>query len=290
MKYFLIILILATSTALSQLKVASLNPILTDLLQEVGGDRVQVIKIVRPGMDVHRFQPHSKDFKQIGKCRAIYAMGKGLEPYLDAISETLTQGQQIIEVGRDLPSQKVDADPLYTCCPHHDKNTIDPHWWHNVKNIERATRVIYKSLKTLDPANKSYYKQRSNVARQHYRNLHNWVKSEVSQIDSSRRTLVTAHAAFAYFCKAYGFQAAYVQGLSREGKIPAKLLNTTIQMIKNKGIKAVFPEESANPKTLKQIAKEAGIKVAKPIYADNFDFSYTKTIQYNVNTIVSALR
>lgn len=281
---------LMTSALFSQVKVASLNPILTDLLTQIGGDKVEVVSVMKKGMDVHSFQPRSADLKKMQKCRAIFAMGKGLETYLPALNETLQTGQKIIEVGRTIPSQKVTADQVYACCPAHSQNAIDPHWWHNVKNMERAAKVVYKELEELDPSNAAFFKEKGEATRQKYRNLHNWVKGQVSQIDRKSRLLVSAHAAFAYFCKEYGFQAAYIQGLSKEGEISAKQLALTIQTIKEKRVKAVFPEVGANPKTLSQIAKESGAVVGKPLYADHLDTSYDNMIYHNVETIVKALR
>ena len=281
---------LLASSLLSQVKVASLNPILTDLLTRIGGDKVEVVSVMKKSMDVHTFQPRSADLKKMQECRAIFAMGKGLETYLPALEETLQSGQEIVEVGRTIPSQKVTADQIYACCAAHSRNAIDPHWWHNVKNMERAAKVVYKELEELDPSNAVYYKDEGEATRQKYRNLHNWVKGQVSQIDRKSRLLVTAHAAFAYLCKEYGFEAAYIQGLSKEGEISAQQLALTIQAIKEKNVKAVFPEVGANPKTLSQIAKESGAVVGKPLYADHLHTSYDNMIYHNVETIVKALR
>lgn len=274
----------------AQIKVASLNPILTDLLTEVGGELVEITSVMGKDVDVHKFQPKSSDLKDMQQCKAIFAMGKGLETYLPAIQETLQPGQVLIDVGRTIPSQKVDADPIYTCCPHHDKNAVDPHWWHNVENMERAAKVVYKELSKLDPENKKLYKEQGDAARKKYRNLDNWVKSQVSQIEKNNRVLVTAHAAFAYFCKEYGFEAAYVQGLSKDGEISAKHLADTIKTIRSRGIKAVFPEVGANPKTLGQIARESGAELGKPLYADHLHTTYEEMVFHNVNTIVKSLR
>ena len=278
------------SSASATIKVASLHPILSDILKNVSDGKVEFVEVVRPGTDIHQFTPKSADVSKMQQCSQIYAMGKGLEFYLDGLRDSLGEHIEIIEVGRTLPSQKITEDALYQCLPVHAGTGIDPHWWHNVKNAERATKVIYKALSEADPDNASVYKSKGEELRKKYRNLHSWVKSQVSQIPKNQRVLVTAHVAFAYFCKEYGFDAAYLQGLSREGKISAKDLAETVKDLKQRQVKAVFPEKLANPKMLSQIAKEIGAQIGTPLYADDVPPSYEQMIFHNVNTIVGALR
>jgi len=287
---FPLIWLLTVMLGSAKITVSSLNPILTDMITQIGGDKVEVIQVMKPGVDVHKFQPSSASLAKIQESQLIFAMGKGLETYLGGIQETLREGQQIIDVGRSIPSQKVDADQVYTCCPAHSKGSVDPHWWHSVKNAERAAKTIGKALEKADPANKSFYKNNSRALQKTYRNLHNWVKSEVSQIPKEDRVVVTAHAAFAYFCKEYGFRAAYVKGLSNESKISTKQFAETVQSLRDNNIKAVFPEKLSNPKMLNEIAKETGAKTGHPLHADCIKTSYKEFIEHNVHSIVNALK
>jgi len=270
--------------------VSSLNPILTDMITQIGGDKIEVVQVMKPGVDVHTFQPTSSSIAKIQQSKLIFSMGKGLESYLGGLQETLKEGQEIIDVGRNIPSQKVDSDQVYACCPTHNQGSIDPHWWHNVKNAERAAKTIGKALEKADPANKDFYKHNSSVLQKNYRNLHNWVKSEVSKIPKENRVLVTAHAAFAYFCKEYGFKAAYVQGLSKESKISTKQFAETVKTLQQLKVKAVFPEKLANPKMLQEIAKETGTKTGSSLHADCIKTSYQEFIEHNVHAVVGALK
>ncbi len=52
----------------------------------------------------------------------------------------------------------------------------------------------------------------------------------------------------------------------------------------------VFPEQSANPKVLQQIARQSGAKVGKPLMADGSAMSYQAMIQTNVTNIVKGLK
>jgi len=273
------------------LEVASLHPILTDMLRQVGGKRVSIAEIGKPGMNVHHFQPRASDTRKMAKARLIFASGKNLEPYLGELEDSLGSHQVIIQVGHTIPSQKISRkDQIYACCPHHAEGGIDPHWWHNVRNMERAVRVIEKKLIAADAAGAAIYKANAKTTIARLRQLDAWVKAMVATIPKSKRHLVTAHAAFGYFCKAYGFKATFVQGLSAKGEVPAQQLAISIRQLQSEKIPTVFPEKSANPKILAQIARQSGAKIGKPLIADGAVASYQKMIQSNVTNIVAGLK
>ena len=273
------------------LDVASLHPLITDAVKQVGGERVNVVEVVKPGANVHKFQPRASDIKNMNRARIIFASGKNLEPYLADLKDSLNANQIIIEVGRTIPSQKVSKeDQIYTCCPNHAVGGIDPHWWHNVRNMERAIRVIEKELIRIDPAGKTIYAVNSKAARTRLTQLDRWVKGQVATIPRGRRHLVTAHAAFGYFCKGYGFKASFVQGLSAQGEVSASQLAGAIKQLRKEAIPMVFPEQTANPKVLQQIAKQTGAKVGNPLIADGSTSSYQAMIMANVESIVAGLK
>lgn len=279
--------------ASAKLKVASLHPIATDWLRQIGGEQVEVFVIAEHGnrFDPHRFKPSGNQVRDLENSDLIFAMGKKLETYLDELRDSIRPDQKIIEIGRTIPSQKVDAGPIYACCPTHSLGSVDPHWWHNVRYAERGSRVVTDALAQADPANEELFKKRGKVVAQELRKLHLWVKSELATIPPEQRTLVTAHAAFAYFCEEYGFAAHYVQGLDREGEIPAKQLADTLRQLRRQKIRAVFPEKNANPKILAQIAEEVGCRFGQPLDAEGGAHdSYKAMIQQNVTRIVNALR
>ena len=66
------------SVGLHALEVASLHPLITDAVKQVGGNRVSVVEIGKPGMSVHEFQPRASDLKKMAGVKLIFASGKNL--------------------------------------------------------------------------------------------------------------------------------------------------------------------------------------------------------------------
>ena len=288
-KLLLALNLLLVACAGAQLKVASLHPLMGDLVRQVGGERVSVLDIGKVGMEVHTFSPTAKDLQSMASCQLVVASGKGLERYLPSLQDSLG-AIPILEVGRAIPSRKISgSEALYVCCPEHSHGAIDPHWWHDVGNMERAVKIVEKQLTKMDEGGKSYYAGRSKTTRDRYKQLDRWVKAQVATIPKGQRKLVTAHAAFGYFCQAYKMEPIFVLGLSDDHEVPAKQLAIEVAKLTEERIRAVFPEQGENPKVLAQIAKQSGAKMGKPLNADGAAASYDQMMQGNVTAIVQGL-
>ena len=292
---FLVLLLLGLlGPQASALKVCTLHPLLTDLAKQVGGGDVEVVSLMPAGSDPHHFSPSAAQLARMSNSRIVLAMGKRLENYLPKLQDNLKQGQVIYEVGRTIPSITVKEGPLFVCCPVHARGSIDPHWWHSIKNMQRASTALAKEFGELDPANKGAYEARAKAYNKRLDGLRVWAKNEVSKVPRSARKLATAHAAWGYFCKEFGFKSVPVQGLNKEQNASPKYLQETIDVIKSQKVRAVFPEDMANPRVLKSITQQTGVKMGGKLNASGCGSGRAGTFEgmmrHNVSTIVASLR
>lgn len=284
-----------TGMARADLKVATLHPLLTDVARQVGGKTVTVVGLAPPGTDMHHFSPTPADVKKLAGAKLVLASGKHMENYLDKLRDNLMAGQELVEVGRTIPSIKIDAsDSLFMCCPEHAQGAIDPHWWNGLENMQRAGRILADVFSEKDPANADAYKANAAAWNAELDGLKKWARKEISAIPSGRRKLATSHLALSYFAKEFGFKLVPVQGLSTEVKATSQDIAKSIETIKKNGVTAVFPENGVNPKNLKEMAAETGVKFGGELIADGNGAGelegFRATFKHNVGEIVKALR
>lgn len=276
------------------LKVAALHPILGDLARQVGGASVEVVDLFKPGQDVHHFEPGARTLGEARGATLVLASGKHLEGYLEKLQASLGPGVRIIEVGKPIPSLKISAgSEVFMCCPAHAAGGIDPHWWHSADNMQRAARVVADAFADADPANKDTYKANAAAAQQKFAALKNWAQQQIAQIPKGDRKLVTGHAAFGYFCKEYGFKSIPVLGIAREDTASPQYVANAVKIIRENKVRAVFPEDQANPKVLLEITRETGAKAGRPLVADGTStgaHTFETMLKHNVNSIVAALK
>ena len=282
-------------SAAADLKVATLHPLLTDLARQIGGKTVTVTGLVSPGTDVHHFSPTPADVKKLAGARVVLASGKHLENYLGKLQDNLTAGQELVEVGRTIPSIKIDArDEMFMCCPEHAQGAVDPHWWNSLENMQRAGKVVADVFAEKDPANADAYRANAAAWKTELDGLKKWARKEIATIPSGRRKLATSHLALSYFAKEFGFKLVPIQGLSPEVKATSQDIANAIETIRKNGVTAVFPEQGVNPKNLKEMAAETGVKFGGELVADGNGTGakegFRAAFHYNVDEIVKVLK
>lgn len=283
--------VLLFSSAVAQMKVVCLHPLMADLARNVGGEHVEVISLMRPVDDPHHFNPPASVLHQARDAKIYLASGMALEIYLEKLRSTLGESAMLVEVGKTLPARQ-----SHELCDHakhehgHDhKGHIDPHWWHRVQNMQRASALVADCFAKVDPAHAADYHSNATRYQADLAKLHSWIKRELIAIAPEQRKLVTAHDSFGYFCDEYGFQSFSIKGLNKASQPSTSKLAGIITTIRQEKIKAVFPEQRANPKALEALARETGIKVGGTLIADG-SASYIAMMKHNVRAIVTALR
>lgn len=269
-------------------KIVSFSTILTEIAERVGGDRVEVTGLVKPGVDPHEFQPKPADLKLVSRAQLILLSAKHMEGYVGKLKEATGTKGALVEVGDQFPSLKMKAEDG-------PGMTEDPHWWHSIDNVRRATKVVQDELAKISPADKAVFAGNAAAYTKELNDLESWVKSEVAKLPRNQRKLVTSHDAFQYFARSFGFTIHPIEGVSPEAQPSSKQVAELIAAIKSEGVKAIFVESIENPKVVKEITRETGAKIGGTLYADGLGeekdaTTYVLMYKHNVSTIVNALK
>lgn len=272
----------------AKLEVAVLHPLLGDLVHQVGGNQVEVIDLIGPNGDPHHFEPKPEDLKRAEDAKLYLVAGMGLEGYLPKLKAIIGSQATLIEVGASLPALEGACD--HEGHDHAHEHEIDPHWWHSIDLFRRATGVVAEALSAASPENAETFRKNADAYRMQLDQLERWTKKEISKIPRDKRHLATAHAAFNYFCKEFGFAPHPVQGMNREQMpAPKELAVLVDNLIKNKVV-AIFPEKESNPKVLQTLTNDTGIRLGEPLIADGTGgLGYVEMVRHNVTAIVKGL-
>jgi zinc/manganese transport system substrate-binding protein len=172
--------------------------------------------------------------------------------------------------------------------------TDDPHWWNSVANVEKATAIVRDELIKLDSGNQAEYSQNAARYLAQLQRLDQWAKRKVAELPRDQRKLVTSHDAFQYFSKDYGFTIYAIEGLSTETEPSNRHVADLIDQINRQQVKAIFLENTLNPKVSLEIIRETGAKIGGTLYADGLGSgegsTYEGMFRHNITTIVDALR
>ena len=276
---------LGSSSGRADLTVASLSTITTDLAKNIGGTHVKIEAIIKPGIDPHEFEPTPSDVKRVAKADLVLFTGKGMEGFLTKLEEAAGVTGKFVNVGEAVPSLTMTEE---------GRKVEDPHWWHSVENMKRATRLVTDRFEQADPANRGYYEDREKEYLAALNELQRWSRVKVAELPSSRRKLVTSHDALQYFARDYGFTILPVKGISTGEEPSSQHVKEIIGLIRSQGVKAVFFESIENSRAVNQIAAETGARSGGVLYSDGLGdteaSTYDSMMRHNVSTIVDGLK
>lgn len=295
--WILILCLWAQAALADSLRVSSLSTVMADLTRDIGGERVEVVEIVKPGVDPHVFEPSPGDLKTISESRILLASGLGFEGYLDKLRASLERNGVRVVVGGDV------VKPIEGGCGdhghgdhdhHHHHGALDPHWWHSISNTQAVARLIRDELIEEDPAGRAEYEANAKALDERLEKLAKWVRLQLAALPKSNRVLVTSHDALGYFANDHGFDVLAVQGISTADQPSSQKIRELIEDIKSRQVKAIFAESIENPKVLEQITSETGARLGGVLHADGLGNGDARTyegmMRSNVTTIVEALK
>jgi len=278
-------LFLGSLSGRADLTVASLSTITTDLAKNIGGTHVKIEAIIKPGIDPHEFEPTPSDVKKVAKADLVLFTGKGMEGFLTKLEEAAGVTGKFVNVGEAVPTLMMTDE---------GRKVEDPHWWHSVENMKRATRLVTDRFEQADPANRGYYAGREKEYLASLNELQRWSRVKVAELPSSRRKLVTSHDALQYFARDYGFTILPVKGISTAEEASSQHVKEIIGVIRSQGVKAVFFENIENSRAVNQIAAETGARTGGVLYSDGLGdteaSTYDSMMRHNVSTIVDGLK
>ena len=201
------------------------------------------------------------------------------------------------ETGEEQGHQKLGHDVDKNEEGGHDRGALDPHFWFDPLRVKRAVMLISDQLSALDPEGESFYRNNAAAYNSDLDSLHTWIVDEVAKLPEERRLLVTSHDSFQYFAKRYGFEVTgAIMPLTTQREPAAKDLADLIETINHESVPAVFAEKSHSQRLAKSIAEETGAKLIGGLYTGSLGDAggeagtYIDLMQYNVQTIVEALR
>jgi zinc/manganese transport system substrate-binding protein len=286
------LLLFSTAKLQAEIKVASFSTVLSEIAQKVGGKNVAVTSVIKPGQDPHEYQLTPGDLSAATAADLVLLSGKGMEAtYLRNLRDALPKQVQVLAVGDQLPSLAKGTEQGKDT---ENEATQDPHWWNSISETERATAIVRDALIRLDGQHAADYQAGAAAYLSVLKELDSWVKRKVAELPRDRRILVTSHDAFQYFAKDYGFQIDSIEGLTTDQEPSVSHVTAIIAEIKKQGVKAIFLEDTLNPKVSVEITRESGAKIGGSLYADGLGpgdgETYDGMLRHNVTTIVDALK
>lgn len=285
----------ASNTEDDKLNIVATTTMLADLSKIIGGEHVSVNGLMGPGIDPHLYQASAGDVTLMQKADVVVYNGLHLEGKMGEIFKNLNgQGIFVISIEEGIDKSKL-------LMSEDDKSVYDPHIWFDVSLWKDAARIVAAGLSQADPNHSSDYEANLENYLKELDMTDTYIRDRSSEVVEGQRVLITAHDAFNYFGKAYGFEVRGLQGISTDAEAGTADVSALASFIVERQIKAIFVESSVPPKTIEALqaavkAKGFDVAIGGELYSDSLGGegsgaeSYILTVRANIETIVDSLK
>lgn len=282
----LFVILLAGCAPASRAPIAvATTPIVGDLVRSVAGQDVPVKTLIPAGADPHDWEPRPSDIAALADARVLFSSGGGMDDWAKSLLSRAGGKADAVDLGEGLPVLlKGDKG-----------DSIDPHWFHDPANVAAAAGVIAAALSKAVPADAGQFAQRANRLASGARRLQAQASACVAKLTPKERVLVTDHDAFAYLANRLGLrvEGTVIPSQTTAATPSARQLDDLAAKVRRLGVRAIFPERSADPRLAKALAAQAGASASAQLDADTLRASPPQTWQAmwagNVSRMVSAL-
>jgi ABC-type Zn uptake system ZnuABC Zn-binding protein ZnuA len=267
------------------LRVVATTTQVADLVANVGGDRVDLVTLLKPGIDAHDYEPSPADIEAIARAELLVENGVGLESWLADIIESSGFDGPVVDASQGVRLRQVGGEP-------------DPHIWQDPRNAMVMAANIERGLARVEPAGAGSFRANLAAYTKELEALDAEVERQTASLAS--RKVVTNHDAFGYYLDRYRLElvGSVIPSFDSSAELSGRDIRDLVAAIRATGARAIFSETSLPPRTAETIGREAGVRVVTgedALYGDALGppgsdgDTYLKMIRHNTRAIVSNL-
>ncbi|HZR47665.1 MAG TPA: metal ABC transporter substrate-binding protein [Candidatus Manganitrophaceae bacterium] len=280
--------------AAGKLNVVTTVAPLTNIVKNIGGDRIHLHGIVPEGTDSHTFEPAPSDIQFLAAADLLIFNGLNLETPTEKLAmANKKKGAKVLKLGDNTISRK---EWVFDFSFPETDGSPNPHLWLNVAYAIRYGELVRDALSSLDPQNKAYYQQRGEEYLAKLKRLDDAVEATMATIPAKNRKLLTYHDSWAYFCPRYGCKVIGAIQPSSFSQPSPKDVARLIDQIRAEQVPAIFGSEVFPSKVLNQIGKEAGVRFISTLRDDDLpgppeapEHTYIGMTLENLKTMANSL-
>lgn len=285
--------VLPARAATAPLKFVATTGMVADLVRQIGGDSVDVQALMGPGVDPHAYRQTRSDIVAMTRADVVFWHGLYLEAQMERFFNELKMKRPVVAVADSLDPDLLLAHADYS-------GRFDPHVWMDPSLWSRCADIVVETLSDIQPGSAAFFEENAERFRVEAEALGDYAADILSRVPQESRVLVTAHDAFGYFGRAYGFQVEGIQGISTESEAGLNRVGELVDLLVARGIGAVFVETSVSERNVRALIEGAAaqgqdVRVGGALYSDamgipgTYEGTWFGMIDHNVTTIAAAL-
>jgi len=272
-------------------RVVATTGMIADAARRIGGVEVQAL--MGPGLDPHSYRQTRSDIAALARADLVLWHGLNLEAQMQGFLEELAAKTRVVAVADALPPDRLIASTEYP-------DRFDPHVWMDPALWTMVSQTIQQALDAAAPDRAAAHATEGDAFRAEIAALDAYSRQVLMTVPEPARVLVTAHDAFGYFGRTYGFEVLGIQGISTESEAGLARIGELVDLLVDRKVGAVFVESSVSDRSIRALIEGAAAKghevtIGGELYSDamgpdgSYEGTYIGMIDHNITTITRAL-
>ena len=259
--------------------------VLADIIKNVSKDDFIVRSIVKPGVEVHGYQPTPSDLVKASSAFVFVDNGFGFELWAEKFVSNLKVKRITVSEG---------LDPIFISEDSY-KGKPNPHAWISPKRGMLYVDIIVESLSELRPSKRELFEENGRIYKDKLSKIDKEFSLFINNLNKEKRYLVSCEGAFSYLTNDYGLEEVYLWPVNAESQITPKRMARTISIVKDKNVPAVFCESTVSNESQMVVVNETGASFGGNLFVDSLSedsgpaSSYIKMLKHNLNLIKKGL-
>ena len=260
--------------------------IISDMVGEVGGDKIEAISLTKPGAEIHGYQPTPNDLVQASRASVIFENGMNLELWTEKLKAsipdvpviTVSEGVQVIDISEDAYAGKPN-----------------PHAWMSPEQGLVYIENIRRELTAIAPEHAEYFANNAAAYSDRIKAVDARLESALAVLPDNNRVLVTCEGAFSYLANDYGLEEVYLWAINSDSMGSPQQVARVIETVRERQIPAVFCESTVEPRILQEVIAATDTRLGGILYVDSLSpadgpaSTYIDLLEHTADTIISGL-
>ncbi|MBM7051635.1 metal ABC transporter substrate-binding protein [Rothia sp. ZJ1223] len=231
--------------------------VVEDIAQNVAGEHLVVESLIKPGVEVHEYDPTPSDIRRVHDADVVLNNGLNLEAWFERFTReadvqhvTVSEGVEVIDIA---------GEP----------GTPNPHAWMSPSNVQVYVDNIAETFAELDPEHADEFRANADTYKQQLQQVRDDLVQGLERLEPNQRTLVTCEGAFSYLAQDAGLNEAYLWPVNSEEQATPAQVAEVIETVREGKIAAVFCESTVNQDAMRQVAEATGAEFGGTLYVDS---------------------
>ena len=275
------------------LNVVSSFSLLTDMIENIGGEHVDVYNLVPIGTDPHEYEPLPEDIKAASDADLLFYNGVNLEGgengwFFKLINSVGQSEDKIVEASKGV-------EPMYLK-DEKGNQEVNPHAFLSPKVGIQMTENVRDALIEHIPDKAEYFEQNAADYLKQLKEIDEEYAEGINSIPEENRIFMASEQAFQYMTKEYGLKEGYIWAIDTDENGSPDQIRQAIEFVKENQPKVLFVESNVDRRPMETVSSETGVAIyEQPILSDEIGKpgeagdTYIKYLEYNLGIILNGL-